>query len=214
MVRRLRSAFGQQSLSWIAVGAIWFGASYGGLVMLTMYANSPGPSHQAPRRWPVTSSIRLSDRGATLILFAHPRCPCTRASLGELEKIAARFPDSVTLWVVFFKPTEFEDSWDQTDLRRTAEAIPAVRVASDMDGDEAHRFNATTSGQVLLYNDQGELLYSGGITLARGHAGDNAGRSAIESYLMGNLPISRQSPVFGCPIAVAPQQTQATTDVN
>jgi hypothetical protein len=174
--------------------------------MLVMYANSAGPALQVPPQWPLDTKIRLSERGATLILFAHPRCPCTRASLGELEKIVARCQGSVTPWVVFFKPAGSDESWDQTDLRKTAAAIPGVHVVSDLDGVEARCFNAITSGQTLLYNDQGELLFTGGITSARGHAGDNAGASAIESHLTDTVPTLGQTPVFGCPIAVSPGQ--------
>jgi hypothetical protein len=174
--------------------------------MLTMYANSPGFSQRGPSQWPSDTKMRLTERGATLILFAHPRCPCTRASLGELEKIVARFQGSVTPWVVLFKPIGSDDNWDQTDLRATADAIPSAYVVSDLDGVEARRFNATTSGQTLLYSDQGELLFNGGITSARGHAGDNAGRTAIESWLTDTKPVCRQTPVFGCPISASPEQ--------
>src|SRR5690606_15268575 len=111
--------------------------------------------------------------------------PCTRASLGELEKIVARFQGDVTPWVVFLKPAGSDGHWDQTDLWTTAAAIPGVHVVSDAGGVEARRFHARTSGETLLYSSQGQLLFNGGITLARGHAGGNPGRSAVESCLSG-----------------------------
>ncbi len=203
---RLSSIIGSRNLLWTAVGMLWIGGSCGGLVMLTMYANSPGPTPQAPPQWPTDTSIRLSEHGSTVILFAHPKCPCTRASIGELEKIVARFPHSISPWVVFFKPTGADESWDQTDLRTTALAIPGVQVITDLDGVETHRFNATTSGETVLYNNRGELQFNGGITLARGHAGDNTGRSAIEASLADTLPACHQTQVFGCPIAVSLDQ--------
>ena len=42
------------------------------------------------------------------------------------------------------------------------------------------------------------LLFSGGITVARGHAGDNTGRGAIEELIDGETAVSRRTPVFGC----------------
>lgn len=174
--------------------------------MLTLYANAPGASQQAPLQWPKDSGIHLSEHNPTLIMFAHPKCPCTRASLGELEKIVARFDGAVTPWVVFFKPAESDQDWDQTDLRETAAAIPGVHILTDFDGVEARRFHATTSGQTILYNEHGERLFNGGITLARGHAGDNQGKSAIECYLSDTVPDCNQTPVFGCPIAVSLDQ--------
>ena len=203
---RYRSVVGTRILLWIVVGVLWIGGSCGGLILLSVYANSPGPSQQAPANWPNETSIRLSEHGSTLIMFAHPKCPCTRAGLGELEKIVARFHGSFTPWVVFFKPIDSDESWDQTDLRETAAAIPGVHVISDLEGVEARRFHATTSGETILYNDQGERLFHGGITLARGHAGDNTGRSAIEDSLRGTVPVCSQTPIFGCPIAVSLDQ--------
>jgi hypothetical protein len=173
---------------------------------LAWYGGSPGTSQAAPPQWPVESSIHLSERGATLIIFAHPHCPCTRASLGELEEIVARSGSTVTTSVVFLKPVGSDDSWDRTDLVQTAAAIPGVHVIHDLDGAEARLFGATTSGQALLFNARGELLFNGGITQARGHAGDNAGRFAIESCLANRAPACLQTPVFGCPIALTPQQ--------
>jgi hypothetical protein len=208
MDRPLRSVFDQQLLLRITVGVIWLVASCGGCVLLAMYANSSGSLARAPPQWPDNTTLRLSEHGFTLVLFAHPRCPCTRATLGELEKIVASFQGSITTWVVFFKPPGSDENWDQTDLRETAAAIPGAHIVNDLDGVEASRFDATTSGQTLLYGDRGELLFNGGITLARGHAGDSPGRSAIESYLTDPAPSYRQTPVFGCPIAASPKQKQ------
>jgi hypothetical protein len=191
----------KKRLLWSLFGVLWVIAIGTGLAMLAGYSNSPGAMQTVPLDWPMGSSIPLSHRHPTLVLFAHPRCPCTRASLGELEKIVARYPDAVAPWVVFLRPGGADDNWEKTDLRETAAAIPGVHVISDLRGAEARRFHAATSGQTLLYSDQGKLLFSGGITYARGHSGDNAGRAAIESCLAGHWQGYCQTPVFGCPIA-------------
>ena len=57
-----------------------------------------------------------------------------------------------------------------------------------------------TSGHALLFDRDGHLLFSGGITPARGHEGDNFGASAIAARLAGR-PAPAETPVFGCPIA-------------
>jgi hypothetical protein len=206
MTSRLQPTSLKQRLVWAAIGVLWVVGVGTGLVMLTGYSNTPGDMRPAPSNWPRGSRLRLTNGRATLVLFAHPRCPCTRASLGELEKIIARYRDAVTPWVVFLKPTDSDDSWDQTDLWSTAAAIPGVHVVRDEGGSEARRFHAGTSGQTLLYSDRGELLFNGGITYARGHSGDNAGRAAIESYLSGHWPGYHETPVFGCPIAATSEE--------
>jgi hypothetical protein len=191
----------------LALGtALWLAVTVLGLAMLTGHANSPGASGSVSR-WPQGSDLELAEGVPTLVLFAHPRCPCTRATLGELEKIMARFRGRATVWVAFFSPTsEVDEDWERTDLWRTAAAVPGVRVFEDVDGREARRFHAATSGQTFLYDERGELLFAGGITSARGHAGDNAGREAIERYLAGARKAAGQTPVFGCPLAASRDQ--------
>ncbi len=58
------------------------------------------------------------------------------------------------------KPSEFFDGWEKTDLWRTASALPNVTVVRDDDGREAERFGAATSGQTLLYDARGELIFA------------------------------------------------------
>jgi hypothetical protein len=133
-------------------------------------------------------------------MFVHPRCPCTRASLGELEKIIAHCQGKFTPWIVFMKPKHSPSEWEHTDLWQTANAIPGSHVLVDIDGEESRRFGASTSGHTMLYGADGKLLFSGGITSARGHFGDNVGRDAIESWLKDQQVDHSRTPVYGCPI--------------
>lgn len=102
------------------------------------------------------------------------------------------------VYVLFLQPSGFPATWDKTDLWDSAAAIPGVTVLGDPDGANARRFGAMTSGHTLLYSAQGELLFSGGITLARGHFGDRAGRSAILAMVdrAGAAPVRTR--IFGC----------------
>jgi hypothetical protein len=106
----------------------------------------------------------------------------------------------LSAYVLFLKPSGFSDGWEKTDLWQSAAGIPGVKPIVDDDGVEARRFHATTSGQTVLYDAEGRLLFSGGITLARGHAGDNAGRSAIVSLVNAKIAEQAETPVFGCPL--------------
>jgi hypothetical protein len=103
-------------------------------------------------------------------------------------------------YVLFLKPAGFADDWEKTDLWQSAAGIKGVKPIVDYDGVEAHRFHAQTSGQTVLYDAEGRLLFSGGITVARGHAGDNAGRSAIVSLVNAKIAEKTETPVFGCPL--------------
>lgn len=106
----------------------------------------------------------------------------------------------LTTHVLFLKPGAVAEDWMKTDLYRSAAAIPDVEVMRDDDGLEARRFEASTSGEVLLYDAEGNLLFSGGITAARGHSGDNTGRSALTALLARRGVSGSRTPVFGCPL--------------
>jgi hypothetical protein len=138
---------------------------------------------------------------ATLVMFAHPQCPCTRAGLGELQKIVERCGGRVRAHVIFYKPQGASDAWEHSDLWKSAAALPGVEVQCDEHGTEASLFGASTSGFVVLYDEQGQLCYNGGITSERGHSGDNEGESAIIAILNGQPPRLTAMPVFGCSLS-------------
>jgi hypothetical protein len=110
----------------------------------------------------------------------------------------AQAQNRVTAYVLFLKPLDSSDNWEKTDLWQDAADIPGVTVISDNEGVEARRFHAVTSGQTVLYDAKGHLLFSGGITSSRGHSGDNAGRSAIVSLLNAGDAERTETYVFGC----------------
>ncbi|HTI68481.1 MAG TPA: hypothetical protein VMF06_00835 [Candidatus Limnocylindria bacterium] len=188
-------------------GSLWATLIALGLGVLANYDNTPGIQRTPPVHWPSSSRINHDTTRATLVLFAHPRCPCTRASLGELEQLMALCEGKVSASVIFFKPASEADEWSKTQSWQMAAAIPGVMVQVDEDGQEADRFHADTSGHTLLYDRSGHLVFTGGITSARGHPGDNAGRSAIAKFLLSNTATAIESPhqtvVFGCPISAS-----------
>ena len=181
-------------------GAIlgWILAVGVGLGVLLRYANTPGRLAAPPGSWPRASIVQPEPRRATLLVFAHPQCPCTRATIGELAEIMAHSQGSVSAYVYFYAPRSEGSGWVRSQLWRDAAAIPGVHAVDDTDGREIRRFGASTSGQVLLYDSSGRLQFNGGITASRGHSGDNDGRDAVASLLeSGNARLHTTS-VFGC----------------
>jgi hypothetical protein len=150
--------------------------------------------------WPIESKLQRSTTLPTLVMMVHPQCPCSRASIGELAILMEGRQQFVKVVVVFVRPWKFGDEWEKTDLWRKTESIHGITMSVDYGGVEASRFGSQTSGQVMLYNPQGELLFSGGITAARGHAGDNEGRTAIAALLTHGQAARAETPVFGCPL--------------
>lgn len=178
----------------------WVLCVAGGMAQLERYSAAPGEGAQAPDRWPAGSALELDAERPTLLVFVHPRCPCSRATLSELARLTANRRGRAEVVVSFTIPPGHDAAWAATDLWRHARAIPGVRARRDVGGAEARRFGARTSGHALLYGPQGELLFSGGLTASRGHEGDNLGRASLEALLVGE-PAREASPVFGCPLS-------------
>lgn len=187
---------------------MWLIAAASGLWVVWAWDNSPGLGASAPTHWPPASALTPATDRPTLLLLAHPQCTCTQASLGELAEALARAQVKPRTYVVFIKPRGFAAGWEHSDLWATATALPGVTVLRDDEGREAARFGSATSGQTLLYDAAGTLVFSGGVTGARAHQGDNAGRATLVSLLNGGSHpgLNRREPganttkVFGCPL--------------
>jgi hypothetical protein len=191
--RRARVLLLLGAISWLLVITV-------GLWILWDYENSPGKAAAPPQQWPADSKIQPARDHPTLLILGHPHCPCTRATVGELASIMAHTQKRLTAYVLFVKPAGFSDEWEKTDLWQSAALIPGVNVVIDDEGAEAMRFHVATSGQALLYDGAGRLLFSGGVTASRGHYGDNAGQNAIVSFVNSGIADRTETFVFGCPL--------------
>jgi len=179
---------------------LWLTAYAAGISVLYRYQSTPGPETEAPGIWPERSQISRVEALPTLLLFAHPQCPCTRATLGELAILMAHCLGKVTAYVIFIQPKEKGGDWVHTQLWRNAQSIPGVLVRADAGRKETLRFHILTSGHALLYDKHGKLLFSGGITAGRGHEGDNQGLWDLRQLLDHEIPPGQKTPAFGCPL--------------
>jgi hypothetical protein len=187
----------------VACGALWLSGVGAGSKALWDYQTTPGEPGSPPRRWPAASRIERLPGRATLLMMVHPQCPCSRASVGELSGLVSAAGERVSVHVLMFKPRCFPAGWERTDLWTAAARIPGVTVVADEDGEEAARFGGATSGQVVLYDAEGRLQFSGGITNARGHRGESAGQQRILALVRGETADAATSRVFGCALAHA-----------
>lgn len=185
----------RRSLS-IAGFVLWALMVAAGMATLWAYQNRPGPAAAAPRAWPLSSSLPRPAGRPALVMTLHPQCPCSHATLAELERLMAQAAERPSVHLLFVAPRGANDAWVRSGLWQTAARVPGVHLTRD-DGTEAKRFGARVSGQVLVYDGTGRLQFSGGITGSRGHEGDNAGRDAIDAILAGR-PHPASAYVFGC----------------
>ena len=188
------------------LATLWLAACAAGLWVVWSWDNKPGESARAQTLWPADSALTRDPAGPTLVMLVHPQCTCSRASLTELAELLARARPRPRTFVLFLKPAGVADGWERSDLWQTASGLAGVTVVRDDQGALAARFGAATSGQTFLYDARGTLQFSGGITGARAHAGDNAGRSSLVAMLSASdAPIASRTSVFGCPLFDRPR---------
>jgi hypothetical protein len=132
----------------------------------------------------------------------HPKCPCSRASLHELAELTSRAEGRLDVHILFVQPTGAPPGWLDGDLWVLAKSVPHATIHVDKDGKDAAALGATTSGQVALYDRNGNLQFRGGITDGRGHEGDNTGYLAVLDYIRTGKSPTASTPVYGCSLGV------------
>ena len=144
-----------------------------------------------------------------MLLFLHPKCPCSRATLHELERLLTSIGEQASrtldLIVVATVPETVDDSWLNTDTVEQAKRLVNARLFIDRGGNEAARFGAATSGLVIFFNVAGSRQYAGGVTVARGHEGASVGGVYLTEILRGESAIAREMPAFGCRLCLPEQ---------
>lgn len=191
-------------------GSVWLVSVAAGLGWMFNYQMTPAESGDPATRWPSATSISLAADRLTVVMFVHPRCPCTRASLSELSSVLQRSDQPVAAQAVILHPESVDAAWGQGSIRNQVTLINGLTAIPDIGGREHHTFGARTSGEVFVFRPSGELVFHGGVTAGRGHAGPNAGTQALDTLLIGLAPRVRQTPVYGCALdapAIAPALT-------
>lgn len=204
---RLFTALGR--LRGLTALGLWGAALLSGFYVLVNYELKAGAPSTPPESWPVDAALPFDRQRVNLVMFAHPQCPCSRASVAELATIMTRCEGKLNAVVAFFGPEEEPESWVRSQLWRSAAAIPGVKVLADRNGTMAESFGSVTSGQVLLFERDGRRIFSGGITGARGHQGPNRGRDYVIALARGELCDGSMTAVFGCSLH-DPESSAAT----
>src|SRR5437660_10078569 len=103
---------------------MWAGAAIVGGRAMLKYESTPGKVGSVSQWWPADSPIQPADDRPTLVMFAQPQCPCTRASVAELAKLVERIESKARVYVIFYTPRAIGSVLDDTTLSREASALP------------------------------------------------------------------------------------------
>ena len=180
-----------------------------GWYQLFRFSSTPGAQFAAPAHWPAQISLSRAPRLPTLLVFVHPRCSCTPATLSQLDSMLESTHAAVQVALVVYssKPSEAPNGIAPNGIAPvSAPATSAsllhapAQIVPDPGGLLARRFGAATSGEIILYAADGRLLFQGGITPMRSEAGDGPGADALRRALATGTAQFRPVSVFGCPI--------------
>lgn len=172
----------------------------GGLAILADYSHRPNvTTNDVDRPWPLPG-LQLPDANSVIAIFYHPRCPCTRATIRNLERLVPRFTSTAHIVAFAFHPHDEDPSWIESETTQRLRAIPNSQIVPDVDGKFAIQYGATTSGQVLLFDESGRLRFNGGITPSRGHEGSCKGTDSLMHLVNGNRGQFVECPSYGCSI--------------
>lgn len=186
----------------------WIIAIAAGYFALVNYSTTPKDSAVASRSWPEGVLLERDAMRPTLVMFLHPKCPCSTASLRMIEQAEGDRTDALTALFVFTKPADQNESWCHGAAWNMVAEIPLSKRYVDTNGRIASRFGAICSGETYIYGADGRLLFHGGITGSRGHEGDCIGTDAIHAIARGRLPKHDTSPVYGCQLVLPMEEGQ------
>lgn len=151
------------------------------------------------------TSLQVSPSTWTLVLFAHSECPCTLASIENVDRLLVEFGSRLEVRIVIRPFGETAAEGVESPLVLRARAIEAASVLLDGEGSLARSMGAMTSGDVSLIDPDGRVRFRGGVTDRRGHPGDSVGLEAIRKILRGDSSEDAGTPVFGCSL-IDPEQ--------
>lgn len=204
----------------VALIAIWAAAVALGWWQTVQYEFDTPDQNKAHyvRTWPSDSSLKHPAGRPTLLVFLHPKCPCTRATLNELDRLAAIWDSTDVahpeVQLVATVPADAEETWWNTDVIAHCKQIAGSNLYVDRSGLEATNFGVVTSGTVLLFDASGNRRFGGGITVSRGHEGHSAGADSLLEVMAGRHVECDEIPVFGCRLCLPKMENHNSEPVR
>lgn len=172
-----------------------------GLVSLREPPTQSAAALEIAVRWPDGISLARDEDRLTLVMAVHPRCPSTHASVAELGRILEQTDGTFDPHLLVFHPADSEPQWASGRTLSLARGVPGLDVSLDESGARMARLGLMTSGHVLVYDEHGGLVFSGGITSGRQRRGANLGGTALLDLARG-VRASTSAPVHGSQILV------------
>jgi hypothetical protein len=192
------------------MAAIWLLAVALGASWVMRYDATAGTKGAAPQQWRSIGGLEGAEGHPFIVMALHPRCSCSQATLIELNKVLSQVATRPKIEILFYRPADAPEDWLRGALYDEVTRA-GYRVVGDPDGKTALTLGLKTSGDMAVYDAEGALRFSGGITVGRGEVGGNGGEDALLLILGGKRAAMvagtgvAEHPVYGCPLVTTNQ---------
>lgn len=151
------------------------------------------------------------DLSNILICFLHPKCPCSDATIYELNRLRTSNKELKIIAVLSFPENTYSEWKTINRVDNQLSRIEGLEIIEDKNSEMAKDFGGLTSGSCYLFRDS-ELMFAGGITPSRGHLGKTEAHEII-SKKASNEDLLVQK-VFGCPINSTEECNEEICTIN
>ena len=176
-----------------------------GSFQLASYSTQPGQTGDVARRLDnkafteMVPGVKSHDGKFRVLIAYHPHCPCTVAAIRNLQRMQTRISKPHIVCALAYLPKGNSKDWISSTNSNEIQNLSNVQTIVDCNGQISSELGIKTSGHVLIYSPDGELLFSGGITPGRGHEGDCPASESVISAINDRSSERIRWPVFGCP---------------
>jgi hypothetical protein len=203
-----------QCITRSAVIVAWIGALLGCAWWQLGYELAPGASATCQSAAPY-GALRAQPDRPLVVMALHPRCPCSRASVSNLEAGLTAWGADVQVRVLGVVPAGVDPGpeWTASGVCRRAAGLGEGVLLEDDGGVIAGSLGMRTSGDVVAFDARGRVVFHGGLTTARGQAGPSEGvRLLIAALRSDGARPALTTPVFGCVLGAAPPEGDGCGD--
>lgn len=179
--------------------SIWVGSIIWSTKAMLIFQFTPGKMGKVFNDFPQKSKLVLDQTLPTLILFLHPKCTCSKASVEEIKIIKSSIKKEFKL-IAVVQTASLKLTDELEKLKEELSTLPHSTIVNDSYSFETNLFSVKTSGQIYIYSSFGELIYTGGSTSSRGTSSPSELRRTIASILETNKKPHQliTKSIYGC----------------
>lgn len=131
------------------------------------------------------------------LLFLHPECPCSDASIYEITQMQ-KLNSEMNFKIIISYPKNTYNKWVSSNrAKRQLLKNKSIELIDDKNNVLSDAFGASTSGVTLIFKEENNLVFAGGITPSRGHLGRTIAHEIIKEASLFSFT---KNEVYGCSI--------------